>query len=93
MSKDSLEHIIRKKFEGASTQVPSSAWSGIERQLGSAASTAAGGGSISLLAKVLIGAFVTSSLAVASVLITKTPSTEKVKTENPSEKPNDSSKF
>ncbi|GEM_PF-962875 len=80
MSKDSLEHIIRQKFDGASSTVPSGAWNGIETQLGSAAGVA-GTGSISVLAKVIIGASISAAVAVTTYFVVNPDIKEEVETE------------
>ena len=66
MSEKNLEQIIKQKFEGALTEVPSSAWSGIESQIGGV--TATGVSSLSVLAKIFIGASVAASIITASIL-------------------------
>lgn len=71
MNKESLEHIIKQKFEGASSDIPANAWSGIESQIGGAASSV-GAGSLSIAAKVLIGAAVAAGVITMGAMLFST---------------------
>ncbi len=76
MNKDSLEHIIREKFNGASSTIPSESWGKIQSQIDAATSSTLTGSS-SVFTKIIIGVSLSAAVTLSAFFFKTSTHTKK----------------